>query len=119
MLKIFNPYLIDETISWQGAETGRWTLLDSLITAGLDGMEVRYTYDKTICKDKRPREEIWNEVRERIADRVFASGGSDYHNDAKKGAKNPRELGECGLTMEEFLNTPKLAALCRETAKPQ
>ena len=108
-----HPYLIDETIPWNGGNVDRWTLLNALISAGLDGMEVRYTYDKTICKDKRPREQIWLEVRERIAGRVFLSGGSDYHNDAKKGAKNPRELGECGLTMEEFLNIPKLAALYR------
>jgi len=108
-----HPYLIDETVLWQGEQAGRWTLLDALILAGLDGMEVRYTYDKTICKDTRPREAIWEEVRARIAGRVFASGGSDYHNDAKKGTKNPRELGECGLTMEEFLAVPKLAALYR------
>lgn len=111
-----HPYLIDETIQWQAERADRWTLLNALIDAGLDGMEVRYTYDKTICKDKRPREEIWQEVRERIAGRVFASGGSDYHNDAKKGAKNPRELGECGLTLEELLSTPKLAALYHAAA---
>ena len=116
---IAHPYLIDEMIQWQGERVERWTLLNALIDAGLDGMEVRYTYDKTICKDKRPREEIWDEVRGRIADRVFASGGSDYHNDAKKGAKNPRELGECGLTMEEFLNTSKLAALYHAMPDPQ
>lgn len=108
-----HPYLIDETIEWNGARADRWTLLNALIDAGLDGMEMRYTYDKTICKDRRPREEIWMEVRDRLAGRVFLSGGSDYHNDAKKGAKNPRELGECGLTMEEFLDTPKFAALYR------
>lgn len=106
-----HPYLIDETVLWQGEKVPRWTVLDALIAHGLDGMEVRYTYDKTICKDTRPREVIWDEVRERIAGRVFASGGSDYHNDAKKGAKNPRELGECGLTMEEFLAIPKLKVL--------
>ena len=106
-----HPYLIDEIVLWQGEEVPRWTVLDALISHGLDGMEVRYTYDKTICKDTRPREVIWDEVRERISGRVFASGGSDYHNDAKKGAKTPRELGECGLTMEEFLAIPKLAAL--------
>jgi predicted metal-dependent phosphoesterase TrpH len=107
-----HPYLIDETIEWQGETTSRWTLIDAMIAHGLDGMEVRYTYDKTICKDTRPREQIWDEIWERIGGRVFPSGGSDYHNDAKKGAKNPRELGECGLTMEEFLSTPKLSALC-------
>lgn len=106
-----HPYLIDETVLWQGEKVPRWTVLDALIAHSLDGMEVRYTYDKTICKDTRPREVIWEEVRGRIAGRVFASGGSDYHNDAKKGAKNPRELGECGLTMEEFLAIPKLKAL--------
>lgn len=107
-----HPYLIDETIEWQGEVTSRWTLIDAMIDHGLDGMEVRYTYDKTICKDTRPREQIWDEIREWIGGRVFPSGGSDYHDDAKKGAKNPRELGECGLTMEEFLSTPKLSALC-------
>lgn len=106
-----HPYLIDETVLWHGKKVDRWTLLNALIAHGLDGMEVRYTYDKTICKDARPREIIWEEVRERIAGRVFASGGSDYHNDAKKGVKNPRELGECGLTITEFFATPKLARL--------
>ena len=43
----------------------------------------------------------------------FASGGSDYHADYKKGQDNPRDLGECGLTMEEFLSVPVFARLYR------
>lgn len=39
------------------------------------------------------------------------SGGSDYHGDGRKGVENPREMGECGLTEEEFYRNPLLAAL--------
>jgi hypothetical protein len=32
----------------------------------------------------------------------FFTGGSDYHNDAKKGAANQREIGEAGISYERF-----------------
>ena len=108
-----HPYLIDEQVRFQGERIGRWRLIERLAGAGLDGMEVRYTYDKTTCKDRRPPEAIWAEVRSRMPEGLFVSGGSDYHADYKKGQDNPRDLGECGLTMEEFLSVPVFARLYR------
>ena len=99
-----HPYLIDENIVFRGQQISRGEFLERLIGAGLDGIEVRYTYHKTTCKDKRPEQEIWEDVRRIAAGRVFVSGGSDYHGDWKKNVQSPRELGECGLTMEEFLS---------------
>jgi len=42
------------------------------------------------------------------------SGGSDYHNDGKKGMKNPRMMGEKGVSWEYFLGNPYLRALLPE-----
>ena len=98
-----------------GVEKTRWEYIRGLIDAGLDGIEIRYTYDKTSCKDKRPREVIWEEVRSLAEGKLFFSGGSDYHADGKKGTKNPREIGECGLTFEEFLSVPALRRLYEQT----
>ncbi|MBC7343999.1 MAG: PHP domain-containing protein, partial [Clostridia bacterium] len=33
----------------------------------------------------------------------FFTGGSDYHNDAKKGVKDARYLGERGISYDHFL----------------
>ena len=110
-----HPWLIDETVQHDGVEKTRWEYIRGLIDAGLDGIEIRYTYDKTSCKDKRPREVIWEEVRSLAEGKLFFSGGSDYHADGKKGTKNPREIGECGLTFEEFLSVPALRRLYEQT----
>jgi len=110
-----HPYLIDEMVESGGETMPRRTFIERLIAGGLDGVEIRYTYDKTTCKDKRPREEIWAEIERHIGGRLFYSGGSDYHADYKKGIANPRELGECGLTWEEFLSVPAFAALYRNS----
>lgn len=106
-----HPCLIDETVTLRGRTLSRWDYVETLIGAGLDSIEVRYTYNKTSCKDKRAPELIWQEVRERMEGRLFLSGGSDYHADYKKGVASPRELGECGLTMEEFMEIPALRRL--------
>ena len=42
-----HPYLIAEPVNWQGKPITRKAYIDELIDAGLDGIEVRYTYDKT------------------------------------------------------------------------
>lgn len=99
-----HPYLIDETVEIPGqAIQSRREYVDRLVAAGLDGIETRYAYDKTSYKGTMTPEEIEAEVAERYRDRVaFLSGGSDYHADHKKGAKNPRVLGERGLSVEEF-----------------
>ncbi len=106
-----HPVLIDEIVFKDGKEMTRWEYIDTLVEAGLDGIEGRYTYDKTSCKDKRPREEIWQDVLGHYSGRLLISAGSDYHADVKKGTKNQRELGECGLTIEEFMAIPKLKKL--------
>lgn len=98
-----HPYLIDERIAEEGRPQTRFEYIDRLVEAGLDGIEVRYTYDKTSYKGDKSPVEIEVEVRSRYADRVrFLSGGSDYHADHKKGASKVRRLGERGLTIEEF-----------------
>ncbi len=99
-----HPYLIDETIEVPGqAAQSRREYIERLIAAGLDGIEIRYAYDKTSYKGTMTPEEIEKEVTEVYRDRVaFFSGGSDYHADHKKGAKDPRVLGERGLSVEEF-----------------
>ena len=66
-------------------------------------IEVRYTYDKTTYKGSLTPEEIEVETRKAHENRLpILSGGSDYHADQKKSEKVYRELGERGLTIEEF-----------------
>jgi predicted metal-dependent phosphoesterase TrpH len=99
-----HPYLIDAVIEVSGrAKCSRDEYIDELIAAGLDGIEVRYTYDKTTYKGTQTPEAIEAKVRARYADRLrILSGGSDYHADHKKSSKNVRGLGERGLTVAEF-----------------
>lgn len=106
-----HPYLIDQEVTIDGLKMSRWEYIEGLIEIGLDGIETRYTYGKTTCKDKRPSAEIWEEVEERVRGRLIISAGSDYHSDIKKNIKNPRMLGECGLTMKEFLSVPRFKEL--------
>ena len=80
------------------------TYLDNFV---FEGIEAHYTYNKTSYKGGMTSDQIAAEVTELYGDRVrFISCGSDYHNDAKKGVTNARELGEAGLTWEEFEETP-------------
>ena len=99
-----HPYLIDEMVKVDGTEDlSRADYIERLIAAGLDGIEASYTYDKTSYKGTLTPEQIEAEVRQTYGDRVgFISGGSDYHADQKKGVKNPRCLGERGISIEEF-----------------
>ncbi len=99
-----HPYLIDEVLRVPGQpERTREAYIDELIGAGLDGIEARYTYDKTTYKGTLTPEAIEAQVRERYARRLrITSGGSDYHADHKKGARRVRTLGERGLTLDEF-----------------
>lgn len=109
-----HPYLIDPVVKIAGSTMKRWDYISRLVDCGLDGMEVRYPYDKTSCKEQRPREELWAEIRQNFPEKLFVSGGSDYHADHKKGNKNPRGLGECGLLMEEFEAVPLLKNMYNE-----
>ena len=110
-----HPYLVSEEVSYKGERISRADFIDHLIYEGLDGIEARYTYDKTSYKGKQTKKEIYHEVVGRYAGRVpVISGGSDYHADGKKGVKNPRDIGECGLTMSEFLSNDVLLSLLSE-----
>ena len=99
-----HPYLIDATIRAPGRpECSRAEYIERLVNAGLDGIEARYTYDKTTYKGSLSPEEIEAQVRREYQGRVrLLSGGSDYHADHRKGAKQVRCLGERGLTIAEF-----------------
>lgn len=99
-----HPYLIDACVQVPGQPSrSRGEYIEQLIAAGLDGIEVRYTYDKTTYQGTLTPEEIEAEVRRDYADRLrFLSGGSDYHADHKKGAPRVRQLGERGLSVPEF-----------------
>ena len=87
-------------------------MIAHFITLGLDGIEVRYTYNKTTCKDRRAQETIWQEIDNKYRGKLFFSGGSDYHNDRTKNILVSREIGECGLTVEEFNKTPISRMIC-------
>ena len=99
-----HPHLIDESVRVPGQpERSRASYIDGLIDAGLDGVEASYSYDKTTYKGSLTPEAIEAQVRRDYAPRVkFISGGSDYHADHKKGAKQVRYLGERGLSIEQF-----------------
>ncbi len=99
-----HPYLIDENVCPEGGrEMSRAAYIDRLIEAGLDGIEASYSYNKTTYKGTYTPEEIEAEIRGKYTSRLrFISGGSDYHADAKKGAKKVRNLGERGLSIDEF-----------------
>ncbi len=98
-----HPYLIAEEIdSPELGKMSRAAYIERLIEHGLDGIEARYTYDKTSYKGTMTVEEIEKEVRERYGERLLISGGSDYHG-SKVGVEDPREVGEAGLSYEEFL----------------
>lgn len=107
-----HPYLISEPVEYEGEKISRSQYLDRLIEAGLDGIEARYTYDKTSYGGNLTKQEIYDNIIKDYAGKgLIISGGSDYHNDGKKGVKNPREIGECGLTMEEYQSQERLARL--------
>ena len=99
-----HPYLINEEVSSRilGNLT-RDEYIEKLIEAGLDGIESMYTYNKTSYKGKLSPIEIKREVEYRFEGKVkFFTGGSDYHNDARKGVKNSRRIGEAGISYKKF-----------------
>lgn len=109
-----HPFLISTRVFRQGKLTDRKSYIDDLINAGLDGIEACYTYDKTSYEGTMSRAEIEAYIRENYGGRVrIMSGGSDYHADQKKGAANPRYVGECGVSDAYFYENPLLAGLIR------
>ena len=104
-----HPYLIEEAACLSGEKGNRTEYIDRLIEAGLDGIEGAYPYNKTSYGGTLTPKQIEAEIRERYTDRVrFISGGSDYHGDRKKGLTEAkcRDLGEKGLSYDEFMKTP-------------
>ena len=102
MAFLAHPHLIDEVVEAPGL--GRMTrdeYIERLIEHGLDGIEARYTYNKTSYKGHNTVEEIEQEIRKKYGDRLYLSGGSDYHG-SKPGTVDPREIGEAGISYEEF-----------------
>ncbi|MBN1298172.1 MAG: PHP domain-containing protein [Actinobacteria bacterium] len=99
-----HPYLIDEKINSMDIKASqRKDYIDILISAGLDGIESCYTYNKTSYKGSLTNRQIQDLVEADYKKRVkFFTGGSDYHNDEKKGAKNPRFIGEAGISYSHF-----------------
>ncbi len=100
-----HPYLIDKEVTPEGKETEKMTrkqYIDRLIENGLDGIEARYTYNKTSYKGNKAVEQIEAEVKDLYGDKLFISGGSDYHAGDKKGVENPREIGEAGINFIQF-----------------
>jgi len=99
-----HPYLIDEKVNSKiFGNVSRDQYIEKLINAGIEGIESMYTYDKTSYKGSLSPMEIKQEIENKYRDKVrFFTGGSDYHNDAKKGADNPRRIGEAGISFDEF-----------------
>ncbi|KAA8670816.1 PHP domain-containing protein [Clostridium sp. HV4-5-A1G] len=99
-----HPFLIDDVVKYPDEKTlTRENYINQLIEHGLDGIEACYTYSKTSYKGSFSNKEIENYIKEHYGDRVkFFTGGSDYHDDGKKNVKNPRCIGEAGITYEEF-----------------
>jgi 3',5'-nucleoside bisphosphate phosphatase len=99
-----HPYLIDENVNSKiFGRISREGYIRNLIKNGLDGIESMYTYDKTSYKGSLTPKEIKKEIEIMFKDEVkFFTGGSDYHNDAKKCGGNPRRIGEAGISFEKF-----------------
>lgn len=100
-----HPFLFSEPVFMDGQRYDRFAYIEKLIEAGLDGIEACYTYDKTSYDGEADKVELEHEVWERYGNKVkIISGGSDYHGDEKKGVKNPRMIGECGISYSYFKN---------------
>lgn len=107
-----HPFLIDEVINQQGIRIKREDYIRVLIESGLDGIEASYTYHKTSYKGNLKDYEVEQRIFDTYSDKVkIISGGSDYHNDFKKGVRNSRMIGEKGITWEYFIKNKYLYAL--------
>ncbi len=99
-----HPYLIDEKLeSSHFGKITRERYIDNLIGHGLDGIEALYTYEKTSYKGNLSSQEIKKEIKKKYSSAVgIFTGGSDYHHDGLKHVKNPRYMGEAGISYEEY-----------------
>ena len=110
-----HPFLI--TNLKDDADDFRKRYIDNLFDHGLDGIEACYPYEKTSYDGWRNKEEIQRYIEENYGASAIISGGSDYHNDQKKGIVNQRDIGECGLTLEGFMKHPELVNLLTNRQK--
>lgn len=111
-----HPYLIDENVSISGEPATRDEYIENLITHGLDGIEAAYTYNKTSYKGSLTPDEIEKIVIEKYSTRLkVISGGSDYHNDMKKGMskEKARQIGEKGISLMYFKSNEYLNNLIK------
>lgn len=107
-----HPYLIAEPVWRAGHGMTREAYIGGLIDRGLDGIEVRYPYDKTSYRGSLTRDEIAEEVRRLYGNRVAVlSGGSDYHGESGGQVVNPRRLGEEGVEVSYVEGNPLLKRL--------
>ncbi len=107
-----HPFLITPAAGDEVPPGFREAYIERLIAAGLDGIEASYPYDKTSYGGALTPEEIETQVRAAYGARLeILSGGSDYHDEGKKGSKNPRMLGERGVTLAYFASNPLLSRL--------
>lgn len=110
-----HPYLVSEPVLYHGKYISRDEFIEILIEAGLDGIEACYTYDKTSYNGTKSKEEIAREIIQKYKPRkLIISGGSDYHADQKKGVDNPRMLGECGISLHDFMQDSRLQKLAEQ-----
>lgn len=109
-----HPFLIDENIPLNGNTVSREQYIECLLENCLDGIEAAYPYNKTSYKGSLTPEEVEKLVLEKYSSRVkIISGGSDYHNDMKKGMSfgKARQLGEKGITLDAFKANKYLSKL--------
>lgn len=92
----------------------RSVYIEKLIEAGLQGIEAAYPYNKTSYRGSHTPEEVEEIISGKYKDRLFISGGSDYHDDAKFGSKNPRLMGEKGIQPEDIRANDTLYAIVKK-----
>lgn len=98
-----HPYLISDTVHYEGRSISRDEFIRILISAGIDGIEANYPYDKTSYGGRLTNEQIANDIIRSYASLVnIISGGSDYHADHKKGVVNARQIGDAGIDIDCF-----------------
>ena len=67
------------------------------------GHEARFSMVTFLHHAGMSNDEICREVEDKYAGKVkFFTGGSDFHNDVRKGVKNPRMIGEAGISYRKF-----------------
>lgn len=78
--------------------------IDSLIKAGLNGLEANYSYSKTNYRGMLNELEIDIRILTKcISNSLLISGGTDYHGTEEGGVPDSRELGDNGITYPKFL----------------